>query len=239
VAAGLYAVAIWQVWSLGEVPHQRSGTAHSARAQFWEGVRYSLQTPVVFALIALVFVHCAFVMGYDAALPRLAAETHGASGTGYSLLVMAIGTGSLVGAFALAGVARRVHRGHLLFAMSLLSGLTLIPLGYAVTWPGALLAAASVGLTQSMFIALSTASLQLVTPDQFRGRVLALYWGLSGGVMGVGNLVVGQLVDRVGVGPVLALPGLAFVVVTWLTLLAPIVRTLYGRRAAGAVAPAG
>jgi hypothetical protein len=38
---------------------------------------------------------------------------------------------------------------------------------------------------------------------------------------------------------VLALPGLAFVVVTWLTLLAPIVRTLYGRRAAGAVAPAG
>ena len=239
VAAALYAVAIGQVWSLGEVPHQRSGTAHNALAQLAEGVRYSLRAPVVFALIALVFVHCAFVMGYDAALPRLAAETRGASGTGYSLLVMAIGTGSLVGAFALAGVARRVHRGHLLFATSLLSGLTLVALGYAATWPGALLAAAAVGLTQSMFIALATASLQLATPDHVRGRVLALYWGASGGVMGVGNLAVGRLVDSAGVGPVLALPGLAFVAVTCLTLLAPTVRALYGRRVASAAAPAG
>ena len=29
-----------------------------------------------------------------------------------------------------------------------------MPLGYAVSWPGALLAAAAVGLTQSAFIAL-------------------------------------------------------------------------------------
>jgi predicted MFS family arabinose efflux permease len=80
----------------------------------------------------------------------------GASGTAYSLLVMAIGGGSLVGAFLLAGFARRVHCGYLLFATSILSGLTLVPLGYAVSWPGALLAAAAVGLTQSMFIALAT-----------------------------------------------------------------------------------
>ena len=61
-------------------------------------------------------------MGYDAALPRLASDVFGASGTAYSLLVMAIGGGSLVGAFLLAGFARRVHCGYLLFATSILSG---------------------------------------------------------------------------------------------------------------------
>jgi MFS family permease len=232
VAAVLYALAIWQVWVLGAVPHERSGSDSNPLAQFAQGVRYAVHSPVVSALIALVFLHCAFTMGYDAALPELASDALGASGRAYSLLVMAIGAGSLVGAFLLAGVARRVHRGYLLFATSILSGLTLVPLAYATTWTGALLAAAMVGLTQSMFIALATTLLQLATPDSVRGRVLALYWGSSGGVMAFANLATGQGADDFGVWAVLALPGLAFVAVTFVTLAAPTLRALYGRRMA-------
>jgi MFS family permease len=238
VAAGLYALAIGQIWVLGAVPHARGGGDRTALGQLVQGIGYAVHAPVVAALIGLVFLHCAFTMGYDAALPRLAADALGGSGTDYSLLVMAIGAGSLVGAVLLAGVARRVHRGYLLFATSVLSGLTLVPLAYAVSWPGALLAAALVGLTQSMFIALATTALQLATPDAVRGRVLALYWGTTGGVMAFGNLATGRLADVVGVGPVLALPGLAFVIVTGLTLCAPTVRTLYRRRRAAAVGAA-
>jgi MFS family permease len=113
--------------------------------------------------------------------------------------------------------------------MSLLSGLTLVPLAVAVNWPGALLAAAAVGLTQSMFIALGTTMLQIATPDHVRGRVLALYWGSTGGVMAFGNLATGWLTDVVGVELVLALPGLAFVGMTVLTLYSPSLRALYGR----------
>ena len=234
VAAALYALAIWQVWVLGAVPHARSGGDRTALGQFAQGVRYAVHAPVVAALIALVFLHCAFTMGYDAALPRLAADALGGSGRDYSLLVMAIGAGALLGAVLLAGVARRVHRGALLFATSVLSGLTLVPLAYAVSWPGALLAAAAVGLTQSMFLALATTALQLATPDAVRGRVLALYWGTTGGVMAFGNLATGGLADVIGVGAVLALPGLTFVGITVLTLWAPPVRALYGRRRATA-----
>ena len=233
VAAALSALALWEIWVLGEVPHQRSGSGHNPLAQFAQGVRYVFHAPVAFSLIALVFLHCAFTMGYDAALPRRASEVLGASGTAYSLLLMAIGGGSLVGAFLLAGFARRVHCGYLLFATSILSGLTLVPLAYAVSWPGALLAAAAVGLTQSMFIALATTLLQIATPDHVRGRVLALYWGSSGGVMAFGNLATGRLADGFGAGTMLALPGLAFIAVTVLTLYAPPLRGIYGRRLAG------
>jgi MFS family permease len=232
VAAALFALAFWAIWVLGEVPHQRSGLDHNPLAQFAQGLRYVLHAPVVCSVITLVFVHCTFTMGYDAALPQRAADVLGATGTAYSLLMMAMGGGSLAGGFLLAGFARRVHCGYLFFATSILSGLTLVPLGYAVSWPGTLLAAAAVGLTQSVFIALATTLLQIATPDHIRGRVLGLYWGSTGGVMAVSNLATGRLADGLGAGPMLALPGLAFGAVTVLTLCAPTLREIYGCRLA-------
>jgi MFS family permease len=237
VAAVLFALAFCAIWVLGEVPHQRSGSGHNPLAQFAQGVRYVFHAPVVCSVITLVFLHCAFTMGYDAALPRRASDVLGATGTAYSLLMMAMGAGSLVGAFLLAGFARQVHFGHLFFATSILSGLTLVPLGYAVSWPGALLGAAAVGLTQSMFIALATTVLQIATPDDVRGRVLGLYWGSTGGVMALSNLATGRLADVFGAGPMLALPGLAFGAVTVLTLCAPTLWEIYGRRRASTDIP--
>ena len=239
LAAALFALASCAILVLGEVPHQRSGSDSNPLGQFVQGVRYIVRAPVVCSVIALVFLHCAFTMGYDAALPRRASDVLGGSGTAYSLLMMAMGSGSLVGAFLLAGFARRVHCGYLFFATSILSGLTLVPLAYAVSWPGVLLAAAVVGLTQSMFVALATTLLQVAISDQVRGRVMALYWGSTGGVMGVSNLATGRLVDGWGAGPMLALPGLAFAVMTVLSLCTPTLREIYGRRSASTTAPSG
>jgi hypothetical protein len=112
---------------LGEVPYQRSGSNHKPLAQLAQGVYDVFRTPVVFSVIALVFLQCAFTMGYDAALPRRASDLLGGS-TAYGLFMMAIGGGSLVGALLLAGFARRVHYGYLFFATSILSGLTVVPL---------------------------------------------------------------------------------------------------------------
>ena len=47
--------------------------------------------------------------------------------------------------------------------------------------------------------------------------------------MGFSNLATGRLADGFGTGAVLALPGLAFIAVTVLTLCAPPVREIYGR----------
>src|SRR5580765_1702893 len=232
VAAVLFALAFRAIWVLGEVPHQRSGSDHNPLAQFAQGVRHVFHAPAVCSVITLVFLHCAFTMGYDAALPRRASDVLGATGTAYSLLMMAMGGGSLAGGLLLAGFARRVHFGYLFFATSILSGLTLAPLGYTASRPGALLAAGAVGLTQSVFIALATTLLQIATPDHIRGRVLGLYWGSTGGVMAVSNLVTGRLTDELGAGPTLALPGLAFGAVTILTLCAPTLREIYGSRLA-------
>jgi hypothetical protein len=88
-----------------------------------------------------------------------------------------------------------------------------------------------------MFIALATTLLQIVTPDHVRGRVLGLYWGSGSGVMAFSNLATGHLADGFGAGPMLALPGLAFIAVTGLTLWVPTLREIYGRRLATTAVP--
>jgi len=64
-----------------------------------------------------------------------------------------------------------------------------------------------------------------------------LYWGSSGGVMAFSNLATGRLADGFGTGAVLALPGLAFIVVTVLSLWVPALRGIYSRRLATTAVP--
>src|SRR5215471_17649614 len=44
-AAVLFALALYAIWVLGEVPHQRSGSNHNPLPQFAEGVRYVFPAP--------------------------------------------------------------------------------------------------------------------------------------------------------------------------------------------------
>ncbi|HMW03090.1 MAG TPA: hypothetical protein PKE58_23325, partial [Acidobacteriota bacterium] len=66
--------------------------------------------------------------------------------------------------------------------------------------------------------------LQLSVPDEFRGRVFALEWGLLTLAGAISNYTVGWLVDNSqfsprmiasGIGVYLMLPGLAWVIVQW------------------------
>ena len=231
IAALFYAIAISQQWKLPSMPPQRDPTTSNPLLQFADGIRYAAHAPILLAIMLIALLHCLFAMGYDSTLPKLAAERFGATGREYSLLVMAVGAGSLVGTLTLAGLARRAHRGQLLFVTGVLSGVTLIPLAYASSWPAAMLAAAAVGLSQATFFTLTTTMAQLAAPDHVRGRVLALYWGSSGATMGFGALMLGGLADRYGLGLALSLPGLIFAAITVLALAVPAARPLYGRRA--------
>ena len=193
-----------------------------------------LRDRVVLLLIVLVFFHCGLVMAYDAVLPVMAQDVLGAGGSAYSWLVMTIAAGTLLGTFALAGLPGNVHRGMLFFSTGVLSGATLALLALVRGWPATLAAAALVGASQAMFMALTNVFLQLATPDRVRGRVLSLYLMVGGGVMAFANLATGRLADAYGATVVLAVPGLAFVAVVGLSVLGPSLRGVYGRRAAPA-----
>lgn len=235
LASGLYLIAVVSALRVKPVVQDRTRTIGTG-AQFAEGVRYATTDRVVLMLIALVFFHCGLVMAYDAVLPVMAQDVLGSGGTAYSYLVMMIGAGSLVGTFALAGMSPTLHRGRLLLAVGVFSGATLLLLAFARGWPMALVAAALVGGSQAMFMALTNTFLQLITPDRVRGRVLALFLMAGGGVMAFANLATGNLADAYGVLPVLAIPAALFIAVVVISTFGASLRGVYGRRTAPSAA---
>jgi MFS family permease len=196
--------------------------------QIGEAVSYIRARGMVALLLALVVLHCWLTMSFDAVLPLVAEENLGGKGAVYSSLVAAGGIGAIVGSLVLAGLRVRTRRGSLLLLSGLGSGVTAILLAISGIWPVAALAMVGVGLSQAMFMTLSNTLVQEAVPDAVRGRVTSVFLMSAGGIMSFGNLANGTLADRFGVWPVLAAPGLAYIVIL-LTVSAtrPALRTVY------------
>lgn len=199
---------------------------------FWrqnvDAWKYVAGAPMLGVIFLVVGLHCGLTMSTDALLPQLADRTlHGASGT-YGLLVMAFGAGTMVGTFALGGLRSGETKGALLVVTGVLSGVGTAALALVHSSLPAFLAMALMGASQGMFMALASTLLQEAVPDHLRGRVTAAYLMVTGGVMSIGNLVLGAFADRTGVEPMLLIPALAFLVaLLLLTGIVPGLRRLF------------
>lgn len=232
LAAGLlYALGIWLMRRVSRPEQYAHPEGEGPVRQLTDGVRYAATEPVVGMLLLLVMFHCGLTMSYDALMPMYADEHVGHGSGAFSLLMLTVGAGSMVGTLMLAGVSERRHRGRMLLVSGLLSGLSPAALALAMRWEPALVAAALMGATQALFMSLTNAFLQTATPDRYRGRVLSLYLMIGGGIMAFANLGAGFLADRWGTAPVLLIPAVAFTAIVLLSLLGTTLRGVYRRRA--------
>lgn len=184
-----------------------------------EGLSYVRHTPPVLALFALVFFHCSLTMSFDAMLPGFAQDHLHESSSAFTTMTFGVGVGALIGTFTLA-VITGVRRGPLLFLMALASGASPILMGVSMNLFAASVSATLMGASQAMFMALSAMLLQEAVPDAVRGRVMSLYLMSAGGIMAVMNLAFGTLADRTGSPILFAVPGLVFIIVALVSLVA-------------------
>ncbi len=184
-----------------------------------EGFSYVRHTPPVLAMFVLVFFHCSLTMSFDSMLPGFAeTELHTAS-SGFTIMTFGVGAGALIGTFVLA-MTTGIRRGPLLFATAIVSGLAPVLMGLSMQLFSAAVSATIMGSSQAMFMALSAVLLQEVIPDEVRGRVMSLYLMSAGGIMAIMNLGFGAFADNVGAPMLFAIPGLAFVVITLISIVA-------------------
>ena len=84
------------------------------------------------------------------------------------------------------------------------------------------------GATESIFMALTSTYVQLVTPDRLRGRVTSLYILHAGGIMAFANLGYGYLADLYNAPNVLIVTGiLFFLFFTGISFSDPILKSVY------------
>ena len=170
------------------------------------GYRYSFSTPQLRVSLMLVAASSMFGAAYLTLMPAFARDILHGHSTAYGTLMTSVGAGALVGAYALS----RIHERHLMFA----------PIMAGVAFgAGLILFAHSHMLWLSVLLLLPTAAalmllggttntiIQLVSAEQYRGRVISHYTQSFMGMMPWGALLLGSLASRLGVGNAVTIGG--------------------------------
>ncbi|HEX6477679.1 MAG TPA: MFS transporter [Ktedonobacteraceae bacterium] len=166
----------------------KPGTFQSLR----EGLAYVRNTPSVLLVIAVVGIISLFGINFNVVLPLFATDVLHAGPEGFGFISATFGLGSLLSALWLAwgnkqpGI-RRLLAGAIAFGI--LEALFAVSHLYLLS----LVLIAGVGFAQIAFSALANTTLQTVTPDHLRGRVMSVYMMVFAGSTPLGNLFIGGL----------------------------------------------
>lgn len=166
----------------------RPGTLKSLR----EGLSYVRNTPSVLLVIAVIGIVSLFGINFNVVLPLFATDVLHAGPEGFGFISATFGLGSLISALWLAWGNNRPSISRLLMgaiAFGILEALFAMSHLYLLS----LVLIAGVGFAQIAFSALANTTLQTVTPDHLRGRVMSVYMMVFAGSTPLGNLFMGGL----------------------------------------------
>jgi len=176
-----------------------------------EGLSYIAKTPSVLLIIIVIGAVSLFGINFNVVLPLFATDVLHAGPVGFGLLSSAIGFGALVSALWLAWGNKTPSIQHMLLGAIIFSVLeACFALSHLYVLSMILIAA--VGFAQITFSATANTTLQTVTPDHLRGRVMSVYMVVFAGSVPLGNLFTGGLAHLYGAPISLLLgAGLSFI----------------------------
>ncbi|MBE3575482.1 MAG: MFS transporter [Firmicutes bacterium] len=162
------------------------------------GLQYVRRTPVVLTAIVLMGILSTFAMNFNILVPVLAKNVLHQQQQGYGFLMSSMGIGALTGALLLAGFSKAGPRRVVLLAGGFGLGLFQVLLGLANGYLMAAALLALAGMSMISFSASTNTTIQVNTPDEYRGRVMSLYSLVFGGVTPFGALFAGGLASLAG-----------------------------------------
>jgi MFS family permease len=135
---------------------------------------------------------------------------------GLGLLMAAPGVGAVIAVLTLASIGNRIKRqGRFLLASIVVLGFFLMVFSQITWFPLALVALVIVGSFQMFFLASTATILQMIVPDQLRGRVLSLYM-LDRGFMPLGAMFAGTTAHFIGAPSTVMIMGAIVIILTGL-----------------------
>jgi predicted MFS family arabinose efflux permease len=170
-----------------------------------EGLSYIKSNKVALMLILLMAVVALFALPYVWLMPVFARDVLGVGEAGYSQLMMAVGAGGLVGAITAAKLGDFKRKRWLLIGSALTFTVTLILFAMSRSFPLSLVLSVIIGVANGLFVAVTTALLLSIIPDQLRGRVMGIFI-ISWQLPSIGSLMLGAATDWVGL-PVAVIAG--------------------------------
>jgi MFS family permease len=196
-ASFLAVIAVLVVMRVDEFyPVQRGERGQSLFRGLRQGVGYAWRTPRVRLVLTMMLVVATIGMNFNVLLPLLASRTLHSGPEVFGLLSGSFGLGALIGALLSASLARALLP--VLIAAAGGFGVFELLLAAQTTVVGAAILLVLVGVCFSLYTSNSNSTVQMVVPDQLRGRVMSLYAYVFFGTAPLGGLMAGWLTDRGG-----------------------------------------
>jgi MFS family permease len=199
VQSVVYSLLIFSLWYMHAPPTPTQARKTSALANLKEGLAYVKGTPVVLTLIVLSLIPQMLSLPItNALMPVFQKDVLGVGPEGLGLLLASPGIGAVTATFGLAGAANRIRRKGLLMLIGLcLLGLFIVLFAQMRTLPLAMAALFFVGACQMTYMTTANTVVQVMVPDQLRGRVMSI-WMLDQGLAPIGALVAGASTEMIG-----------------------------------------
>ena len=168
-------------------------------AETWAGLRYIAQDKTLTSSVLVMLAVGTFAMNTNVLVPVLAKEILHQQAGGFSLLLSAMGGGSLVAAVALSYKSQKTPRPKILFGSGVFLCLVLMSICLVNTYLPAMILLAVFGFFSMIFLSTVNSTLQLNSSDQFRGRTMSVYSLAFLGTTPIGNFFAGAVTEKFGI----------------------------------------
>lgn len=183
------------------LPALPARAAGSPVKDLMEGVRFVRVRSIILVILLMDF--SAMIFGSYQVLLPIIADQFDTGAVGFGLLSSATSVGSLVGSFVILSLGNYRYKGYLITGAILAYSICLIGLGVAPWFPLILLVSAGLGLCDSLQAITRSSIIQILTPDEFRGRVSSFQLMLQSSGPGFGLGLMGAVAAGVGAAPAL------------------------------------
>jgi MFS family permease len=207
-----FLVVIYTLMSL-RVKHLPPATTGSMRDEMTIGLSYVRHHANLAALVVLAAVTTFLGFALLTFLPLFALRIFHEGATTYTVLMGFSGAGSIVGALVVAWLGKFPRMGMTSLLVQAVYGLLMIAFAMSrVLWLSELLLFLT-GAALMVVFSTVTSLVQLIAPNEMRGRVMSIYMLAFRGGMPIGSLVSGYLATLIEAPLVIALNGALLIAV--------------------------
>jgi len=162
-----------------------------------EAFVYLKKNKTILLMIAASFSTIVFGLHAQVILPLFAQSILNVGASGFGFLVGATGAGAVLGGIILAGLGDLKGKGYLFLLSSLVYGFLLILFSYSSWFFLSLFILFLVGMVEMFMRTINQTLVQLLSPDELRGRILGVYM-LDRGMKPLGGFLMGAVASLFG-----------------------------------------
>ncbi len=180
------------------------------------GLKFLAGDPVLKWVVLLLAVICLLVRPYSQLLPAYAAHIVHVDARGLGIMLAASGVGAILGSVVTAIVGSR-RRGTVWFVSALVMALGTMVLGLVHVYWVSLVVLPFIGLAVLSFTGSSNVMLQMLSPDDMRGRAISVFSMVILGLVPAGSLLIGGIGSITGLSHAITGAGaVALVISVWI-----------------------